>query len=202
MIAAEPAGRAGRGEAAVRPFRLRRGIGAFRRPRWGLPRGQSLPEFALVLIPMMFLLLGAIQFGVIWSTQVGVTNAVRDAARVASLVQPKADAAGTINTATETVYGNSVKTNRLLAGLSSSVPFYSATNLQTATVCYTSFSDAAGNLALQATVTVTYKHAVFVPLIAGVFGSGSLAATSTISIPVGLTKPYTLPAAGTSGCSS
>ena len=59
-------------------------------------RGQSVVEFALVLLPMLLLLLGAIQFAIIWAAQVGVTNAVRDAARVASLQQPKADAAGNV----------------------------------------------------------------------------------------------------------
>ncbi len=172
------------------------------RARAGTSRGQSLAEFAIILVPTMLLLLGAIQFGVIWATQVGVTNAVRDAAREASLVQPKADSAGTIDTATETAYGNSVKTNKLLAGLVAQVPFYSSANLQAATVCYTSFTDASGALALETTVSVTYAHAIFVPLIAGVLGTNGLATTSTISIPVGLTEPYSLPADGTSGCSS
>ncbi len=187
----------------LRILRLCRGGRARARARQTTGKlGQSLPEFALVLVPIMLLLLGAIQFGAIWATQVGVTNAVRDAARAASLVQPKADAAGTIDTTTETAYANSVKINKLLAGLAAQVPFYSSTNLQSVSICYTSVTDVSGSLSLETTVTVRYGHSIFIPLIAGVLGTNNLAATSTITLPVGLDKPYSLPAAGTSGCSS
>lgn len=43
--------------------------------------GQSLVEFALVLIPLFFILLGIIQFGFIFNTYVTITSATREAAR-------------------------------------------------------------------------------------------------------------------------
>ena len=43
--------------------------------------GQSLVEFALVLIPLFFILLGIIQFGFIFNTYVTMTSATREAAR-------------------------------------------------------------------------------------------------------------------------
>ena len=178
--------------------RLRRGNVV----RRSMAKGQSMAEFALVLVPIMLLLLGALQFGVVWATQVGVTNAVRDAAREASLVQPKADSAGNVTTAIESSYGDSIKLNKLLPGLAANVPFYSSSSLTSATVCYVSFTDAAGALALNATVTVTYGHPIFIPLLAGVLGANALTTTSAITIPVGLMPPYALPSAGTSGCSS
>lgn len=185
----------------MRPIipRLRRGGGG----RSGESRGQSLPEFALILVPIMLLLLGATQFGIIWSTQVGVTNAVRDAARAASLVQPKnGDSAGTIDTTTESTYATTIMNGKLKPGLAAQVPFYSVSNLQSAMVCYKTFLDATSTPALQTTVTVTYGHAIIIPLLAGVLGSNSLATTSTITIPVGVTPPSVLPSVGTGGCSS
>ena len=65
--------------APARPTSSRRGP----RRRWGRERsgGQSLVEFALVLIPLFFILLGIIQFGFIFNTYVTMTSATREAAR-------------------------------------------------------------------------------------------------------------------------
>jgi Flp pilus assembly protein TadG len=160
-------------------------------------------EFALVLIPMMVLLLGAIQFGVIWAAQVGVTNAVRDAARAASGVQPKANLAGTVDTTTEQSYANSINTTVLIPGLQKNVPFFAASSVTSKAICYSTITDAANASALRATVSVTYAHAIFMPLLSTILGS-SINTTTTLSIPVGLDVPYTLPAvgssAGTTGC--
>jgi Flp pilus assembly protein TadG len=48
-------------------------------------RGQSLVEFALVLTPLFFVLLGIIQFGFIFNTYVTLTNASREGARSGSV---------------------------------------------------------------------------------------------------------------------
>jgi Flp pilus assembly protein TadG len=48
-------------------------------------RGQSLVEFALVLPLLMLILLGIIQFGLIFNTQVTITNAAREGARAATI---------------------------------------------------------------------------------------------------------------------
>jgi Flp pilus assembly protein TadG len=48
------------------------------RPR---ARGQSLVEFSLILGPLMLLLLGIVQFGLIFNTYITLTNAAREAAR-------------------------------------------------------------------------------------------------------------------------
>jgi len=44
-------------------------------------RGQSLAEFALVLMPLFFIILGIIQFGFIFNSYVTMTNAAREGAR-------------------------------------------------------------------------------------------------------------------------
>ncbi|MFL5726487.1 MAG: TadE/TadG family type IV pilus assembly protein [Chloroflexota bacterium] len=58
------------------------------RIRRGEPRdeaGQSLVEFSLILFPLFFVLLGIIQFGLIFNTYVTMTNAARDAARLGTV---------------------------------------------------------------------------------------------------------------------
>ena len=47
--------------------------------------GQALVEFAIVLPILALLLLGIIQFAFIFAAQIGVTNAVREAARIAAV---------------------------------------------------------------------------------------------------------------------
>ena len=43
--------------------------------------GQSLVEFSLIILPLFVIVLGIIQFGLIFNTYVTMTNAARDAAR-------------------------------------------------------------------------------------------------------------------------
>jgi Flp pilus assembly protein TadG len=47
--------------------------------------GQSLAEFALVLLPLMLVLLGIIQMGLIFNAYVTVANAAREGARAGSI---------------------------------------------------------------------------------------------------------------------
>jgi|GEM_PF-1216177 Flp pilus assembly protein TadG len=48
-------------------------------------RGQSLVEFSLVLIPLLLILLGIIQMGFVFNTQVTITNAAREGGRAATI---------------------------------------------------------------------------------------------------------------------
>lgn len=47
--------------------------------------GQTLVEFALILPILLLLVMGIIQFGIIFSAQIGITNAAREGARVAAV---------------------------------------------------------------------------------------------------------------------
>lgn len=51
------------------------------------PRGQALVEFAAVLLPILLIIVGIIQFGLIFGAQVTLTNATREAARSATIVR-------------------------------------------------------------------------------------------------------------------
>ncbi|WP_248305577.1 TadE/TadG family type IV pilus assembly protein [Agromyces sp. H66] len=58
-------------------------------------------EFALVLIPLIVLLLGIIEFGYIFNQQLTVTNAAREGARVLAITRDAGDAtAAATNAAT------------------------------------------------------------------------------------------------------
>lgn len=62
-------------------------IAVLRRPARapGRARGQSLVEFALVLMPLLLLILGVIQFGLIFNSYVTMTNAAREGARTGTI---------------------------------------------------------------------------------------------------------------------
>jgi Flp pilus assembly protein TadG len=49
------------------------------------PRGQALVEFAAVLLPILLVVVGIIQFGLIFNANVTITNAAREGARAATI---------------------------------------------------------------------------------------------------------------------
>jgi hypothetical protein len=60
--------------------------GRFRVFRRGpLERGQALVEFAMVLLPMLFIVAGIVQFGLLFGANVTLTNAAREAARAGTI---------------------------------------------------------------------------------------------------------------------
>lgn len=130
--------------------------------------GQALVEFAIVLPVLALLLLGTIQLAFIFGTQIGVTNAVREAARLGSTTVP------TLTPAQGTANANGVFT-ALTSSPSGYLPrnvwFYSPSNLVTSgtprtTVCYRGDTDTAGKPAVFLKVEAQYRHNLFIPLIA------------------------------------
>ena len=71
----------------LRPTRgLARRFGAcIARARHRAEDGQSLVEFSLILTPLLFLLLGIIQFGFVFNTYVTVSTSARESAREGSI---------------------------------------------------------------------------------------------------------------------
>jgi Flp pilus assembly protein TadG len=64
-------------------------VTARRRPPWrraaAAQRGQALVEFAAVLLPVLLLIVGIIQFGLLFGASVTLTNAARESARSATI---------------------------------------------------------------------------------------------------------------------
>jgi len=122
--------------------------------------GQAIAEFAIAAIPMLLLLLGILQFALIYNSQVGLTNAIRDAARYGSSI-------AVTDVATATTAANSTRTF-LLGELPKYVSPYDATKVVTSAtqVCYVQHSDGttSGQPAF-VRVTLAYAHPLFVPII-------------------------------------
>jgi len=64
----------------LRPARSRAGLFGVR-----ASRGQALVEFAFVLLPVLLLIVGIVQFGLLFGANVTLTNAAREGARSGSI---------------------------------------------------------------------------------------------------------------------
>jgi Flp pilus assembly protein TadG len=130
-------------------------------------RGQSLVELAIVLPVLLLLLMGILQLGFLLFTQVGLTNAAREAARnAASIPVATATQAGTAATA---YFGR--LTNASTGFLTRNVGGYNPSRLIVSgspktSVCYYSIMDASSKPAVMARVEIEYSHPLFIPLIA------------------------------------
>ncbi len=113
---------------------------------------------------MLLLLLGIVQFALIYNAQVGLTNAIRDAARVGSTLTT-IDNASAATTASTTY-------SKLTTSLSTYVNPYQSSNLVTGSrVCVTQHADGAGSSPAFVKVTVIYDHPVVVPIVGAILDS-------------------------------
>lgn len=98
------------------------------RPRSGLrgPRGQALVEFAAVLLPILLVVVAIIQFGLIFSANVTLTNATREAARSATVVRYDIAASRAVNDLDRCTAALDSAT-RSFGVLSASSPYFVAT---------------------------------------------------------------------------
>lgn len=169
-------------------------------------RGQALVEFAIILVPLALLLLGMIQLATIFSTQIGITNAARDAARLASVLTVTSPSQATA--AATDVYGK-LTTDLLppnVSNYSSSLLINGSGGTQ---VCYfetTTAPYSTTNPGVIARVSIVYRHALFVPLISGILDgidgtpNDGLHVGTSIDVPVGLVQPYTITLSTTPVC--
>jgi Flp pilus assembly protein TadG len=128
-------------------------------------RGQALVEFALIVPILTLILLTIVQFAFVFSAQVGITNAIREAARLAAVTTP------TTTVAQATANGQGVYDDLEDELLPNNVFAYNAANLvETGSpdtrVCYVSFTDTAGKPAVKVTVEGQYSHRLFIPIVA------------------------------------
>jgi Flp pilus assembly protein TadG len=131
-------------------------------------RGQALVEFALVLVPLMFILGAIIQFAFVLGGQIGVTNAVREAARNAAAMETYTAALATTNG-----HATYVQLTGGTGLLSRNVQAYQVSQLVTSgspitEVCYTTYTDPAGTTQVKVKVEAYYRHRLFIPIVAGI----------------------------------
>lgn len=171
-------------------------------------RGQALPEFALILPVLALIFLAILQVAFILAAQIGITNAVREAARLAATTTP------TITNAQRLVNGPGVLDaleNTSTGYLKKNVMAYSSANLVTSgspvtQVCYSTFTDAAGKFAVMVRVEAYYRHPLFIPLVGAILDG--MDGTSDEGFRVGASEEMRveneelLADPGLSGCSS
>jgi Flp pilus assembly protein TadG len=157
--------------------------------RRGGEDGQSLVEFSLVLMPMLFLLLGIIQFGFVFNAYITVSTAAREAAREGSIYVYDRTLTKAMNDAAR---NNRIKSSLLasLNGLSKVAPnlanggsWSSSTSGTTSTytdgdivITYTLPSTVTANdprEGYRVTVRATYHQDLVIPLVNGLLPKDS-----------------------------
>ena len=149
-------------------------------------------ELAIVA-PILILIIGAlVQFAFIFERQIGIDNAIRDAARLAATWDSDSTNAQTNANAAL------VKVKSLLANSQSFE--LSRANIQVCvgTPASPNNVDASGQSQVAVTITASYKHPLFLPIVDlildGIDGSSdrALLATATTSFHVEQTGPVTV----------
>jgi Flp pilus assembly protein TadG len=152
--------RSGDGGIVLRGLPGIRGAASHRAPARD-QRGQALIEFALVATIMVLLLAALSQFGLIAERQIGIQNAVREAARRGATQTTATAAAAATNAGwtlgqLETLLGNAQD--------------YRSADAAGMQVCYFTPAapddvDPAGNAQVWVTVQLRYAHPLFLPLV-------------------------------------
>lgn len=132
-------------------------------------RGQAMVEFAAVLLPLVLILVGIIQFGFLFSAYVGVSNAVREAAREGTVYQfnPSMDQSQNDLARCEAML------NAAAASLDTAVPGQFTGSCSSAgggddlAITYpdSGTCPATSRSGCQIAVTLTYRQPLFVPLV-------------------------------------
>ena len=130
--------------------------------------GQALVEFSLVLVPLMLILAAVLQFAFVLGTQVGITNAVREAARNAAAIETDTPALATTNG--QAGYVQLTGGTGLLA---TNVQAYQTGQLVRSgapitQVCYTTYLDPAATTQVRVKVEAYYRHPLFIPFISSI----------------------------------
>lgn len=122
-------------------------------------RGQALLELAIVAPVLILIIAGLVQFGVIYERQIGINNAIRDAARIAATWDSK-DIGTASSNATQTL----AKVRTLLANAQT----YDESRMRIE-VCIGTPSanptDPSGNYQVDVRIKVWYRHPLFLPIV-------------------------------------
>ena len=143
-------------------------------------RGQSLVEFALVLIPFLLILMGILDLGRGIYASNGVAQAARELARVTSVhtcdtTKPTC----TLGTSPETADVRGTQ-NNLVPGLASGTVTYTCTSMADATLSNVDCQSIPDPAYVKVTVTVPFQ--VITPLLSMVAPT-SLSSTTHVEIP-------------------
>lgn len=140
------------------------------RPSRARQRAQALVELAIILPILALLLLAIVQFAFIFAAQIGVTNAVREAARVAAISPTVTNAQATVSATN--VYDR--LTNGTNGLLEQNVFAFNVANIVTSgvadtQVCYRDGpAAAAGEYVVFVKVAAGYRHPMIIPVLGAI----------------------------------
>jgi len=147
-------------------------------------------EFAFVVPVLFVIMLGIVQLGWIFTTQIGLTNSIREAARYAATQR-------TVDT-TQAGTNGSATVAQLNLIMPRNVNFFGSANVSTASATYCAYPDVKSpDYSLRVRVTVQYRHPLFIPLISGIIdgvdgvADNALLATAVEEMRVENTPPLT-----------
>ena len=126
------------------------------------------------------------QFAYLYNAQIGLTNAVRDAARYGSTLVANSDATATTGAGRAATF--------LLSSLNTYITPYSTSAKGAGTqACYDDYVDSDGVSAARITVTAVYNHPLIVPLIGNIIdafdGSADGAYRITVTFDLRVDNP-------------
>jgi Flp pilus assembly protein TadG len=144
---------------------------AHRRSNKDGARGQGVAEFAIVLPVLALILLSILQIAFVIGSQIGLTNATREAARIASVTATTTASEATSN-------GNAVLIRLRTTLMPTNVMNFSLAQLDAGDctsgsengtrITYTATTDVSGAPAVFVRVDVVYRHPMFIPIIGGI----------------------------------
>lgn len=162
-----------------------------------ISRGQALVEFALILPLALLILMGIVQFGLLFASQIAEVNAVRETARFGSTSLVSDGATASTNGANICVY--------LRDKAMTNVPGYAKTQVVYSGATYVTYSTyadphaGAPTYSVSLKIYIAYKSRLVVPLVSDLIdaldgstdGAFRLSATETMRVenPVLKTNP-------------
>lgn len=132
---------------------------AAKRGRIGRQDGQGLVEFALVLPILLLLLLGIVQFGLLFGTQLNIENASREGARLASVLGQTETSGNPEITARVHQAAGGLDTSKMVITITPSSP-------------------SSRLVGTPITVTVVYSSPVFIPVVSDMVAGGVVSLSS------------------------
>ena len=149
-------------------------------------------EFALILVPLMLIFMGILQFGLVFSSQLGLINSVREGARYGATLVTDGSNVGDATTVGTPVYnvfcytlgmdgsGGACTINGVtqMGTLGRAMPGYNKSNVcltsggvcgtSASSVSYCSIENPDNTYSVRLNVTVAYRHPLIVPLIGSI----------------------------------
>lgn len=141
----------------------------------GASRGQAMVEFAAVLLPLILIVVGIIQFGFLFAAYVGVSNAAREGARSGTIYVYNPQLTQSANDAARCSVILATSQQSLDTGVPGQFSGSCATSAGGGDLAI-SYPDAATctnqpRKGCRVRVQVTYRQPIFVPLIGGLIGA-------------------------------